>query len=76
MDRELLLIITGAGISLLSGIMTLILQHFLSLRADRFVRARVEREDKQKRCPGRKLHPVSNPCPVAQFCGRIATPAS
>jgi HEAT repeat protein len=46
MDRDLLLLVTGACISLVSSIVTLLLQHFLSLRADLIKRERDRSERK------------------------------
>ncbi len=41
MDRELILMIVGAGIALTSSIVTALIQHILSIRVDRI---RMERE--------------------------------
>jgi hypothetical protein len=46
MDHDLLLLLTGAGIALIGGVLTSSVQHVLSLREDRIKRAR-EREDKE-----------------------------
>jgi hypothetical protein len=45
-DREILLLIVGAAIALVSSIFTAIVNHLLSLRADRILRERTAREKK------------------------------
>lgn len=40
MDEKVLLLLIGAGISFVSGITALLLQHFLSLRIDKITRKR------------------------------------
>jgi len=50
-DHDLALLLTGAGIALVSAIIAAIVQHFLSLRTDRIGRERdkEDREDEQPR---------------------------
>lgn len=42
MDRDALLLIVGGGIALITSIITSLVQHMLSLRADRILREREE----------------------------------
>jgi hypothetical protein len=46
MDHDLLLLLTGAGIALVSSVITYSVQHVLALREDRIKRAR-EKEDRE-----------------------------
>ena len=50
-DREILMLIVGAAIALVSSILTAIVNHFLSLRADKILR---ERTAQEKRVAERK----------------------
>lgn len=48
MDRDILLLLVGATIALVSSILTALAQHFLSLRAERIKRTWEKEEDKSQ----------------------------
>lgn len=60
MDREFLLLLTGAGISLVSGVITLVLQHFLSLRTDRIVSERRRIDERSAKLREELLRGIPN----------------
>ncbi len=59
MDKDFVLLLTGAGIALVASIATAILQHFLSLRAD-IVRRNRDTEERLLREERERVHEIDD----------------